>query len=387
MVEQRIENPCVPGSIPGGTTKTDPSVMEGFFILLHFYPIFALMAAPIFFKDDNSLANALQSHIKNASKTFILTDSNVADAVLPRILSNLFASENIEIIEVEPGEDSKSIEVAIQIWRSLLECNADRKTLLLNIGGGVITDLGGFVASTYKRGIDFIHIPTSLMAMTDAAIGGKTGIDHDQFKNVVGTFAEAKAILIQPDFISTLDESEILSGFAEMIKHGIIADPILFEALEAIEGTNKDHISLFIERSALIKESIIRKDFNETGLRKTLNFGHTIGHAIESASLNSSPLSHGYAVGLGMQVEISLAFNKGIVNSNDYTRIQKLLSLHFPKKQKFNWEELLTYLKNDKKNEKDELRFALPNALGSASWDIAANELEIQAAMGELINE
>jgi 3-dehydroquinate synthase len=361
--------------------------MEGFFILLHFYPIFALMAAPIFFKDDNSLANALQSHIENASKTFILTDSNVADAVLPRILSNLFASENIEIIEVEPGEDSKSIEVAIQIWRSLLECNADRKTLLLNIGGGVITDLGGFVASTYKRGIDFIHIPTSLMAMTDAAIGGKTGIDHDQFKNVVGTFAEAKAILIQPDFISTLDESEILSGFAEMIKHGIIADPILFEALEAIEGTNKDHISLFIERSALIKESIIRKDFNETGLRKTLNFGHTIGHAIESASLNSSPLSHGYAVGLGMQVEISLAFNKGIVNSNDYTRIQKLLSLHFPKKQKFNWEELLTYLKNDKKNEKDELRFALPNALGSASWDIAANELEIQAAMGELINE
>ncbi len=361
--------------------------MEGFFILLHFYPIFALMAAPTFFKDDKALARELQRHIENASKTFILTDSNVAEAVLPRILANLGASESIEIIEVEPGEDSKSIEVAAQIWGTMLECNADRKALLINIGGGVITDLGGFVASTYKRGIDFIHIPTTLMAMTDAAIGGKTGIDLDLFKNVVGTFAEAKAILVQPDFIETLDENEILSGFAEMIKHGIIADPILFEALEAIEGTNKDHISLFIERSAHVKERIIAQDFKETGLRKTLNFGHTIGHAIESVSLNSSPISHGYAVGLGMQVEISLAFNKGIVNSNDYTRIQKLLSLHFPKKQKFNWEELLTYLKNDKKNEMDEIRFALPNALGSASWDISANDLEIKAAMGELINE
>jgi 3-dehydroquinate synthase len=135
--------------------------MEGFFILPHFYPIFALMAAPTFFKDDKALARELQRHIENASKTFILTDSNVAEAVLPRILANLGTSENIEIIEVEPGEDSKSIEVATQIWGTMLECNADRKALLLNIGGGVITDLGGFVASTYKRGIDFIHVPTA----------------------------------------------------------------------------------------------------------------------------------------------------------------------------------------------------------------------------------
>jgi 3-dehydroquinate synthase len=302
--------------------------MEGFFILPHFYPIFALMAAPTFFKDDKALARELQRHIENASKTFILTDSNVAEAVLPRILANLGASENIEIIEVEPGEDSKSIEVATQIWGTMLECNADRKALLINVGGGVITDLGGFVASTYKRGINFIHIPTSLMAMTDAAIGGKTGIDLELFKNVVGTFAEAKAILVQPDFIETLEENEILSGFAEMIKHGIIADLILFE------------------------------------------------HAIDSASLNSSPISHGYAIGLGMQVEISLAHNKGLINTIDFERIQKKLAIHFPIKDKYNWNELLEFLKNDKKNEKDEIRFALPDALGSAKWDIPLSELE-----------
>jgi 3-dehydroquinate synthase len=360
--------------------------MEGFFILPHFYPIFALMAAPTFFKDDKALARELQRHIENASKTFILTDSNVAEAVLPRILANLGASENIEIIEVEPGEDSKSIEVATQIWGTMLECNADRKALLINVGGGVITDLGGFVASTYKRGINFIHIPTSLMAMTDAAIGGKTGIDLELFKNVVGTFAEAKAILVQPDFIETLEENEILSGFAEMIKHGIIADPILFEALEAIEDTNKDHISLFIERSAHVKEGIVSQDFKETGLRKTLNFGHTIGHAIESASLNSSPISHGYAIGLGMQVEISLAHKKGLINTIDFERIQKKLAIHFPIKDKYNWNELLAFLKNDKKNEKDEIRFALPDALGSAKWDIPLSELEIKEAMKDLIN-
>jgi 3-dehydroquinate synthase len=203
---------------------------------------------------------------------------------------------------------------------------------------------------------------------------------------VVGTFAEANAILVQPDYIETLDDNEILSGFAEMIKHSIIADSILFEALETIEDLNKDHIALFIERSALIKQNIITQDFKETGLRKNLNFGHTIGHAIESISLKSSPLTHGYAIGIGMQIEMKIAQNKGLIAKSDFERIQKKLEIHFPITEKYNWNELLAFLKNDKKNVNDEIRCALPNALGSAIWDIPVSELEIKEAMKGLIN-
>jgi 3-dehydroquinate synthase len=359
--------------------------MEGFFILLPFCPIFASMATQHFFFDDIALCTALQSHIKDASKTFILTDSNVAEAVLPRILANLPDADQIEIIEVEPSEESKSIEVATQIWGRLLECNADRKTLLINVGGGVITDLGGFVGSTYKRGIPFINIPTSLMAMTDAAIGGKTGIDFDQFKNVIGTFAEANAILIHPDFISSLPQNEILSGFAEMIKHGIIADQVLFEALENIDDANPDHIALFIERSTNVKVNIVNQDFKESGLRKTLNFGHTIGHAIESVCLNNSPISHGQAVGIGMNVETKLAHSMGLLDESSFLRIQKILTRNYPCSQKFNWDDLLPFLKNDKKNKNGEIHFALPTSIGAAKWDIAINESEIKSAMTDLL--
>jgi 3-dehydroquinate synthase len=359
--------------------------MEGFFILPHFYPIFALMAAPTFFHDDLALCQVLKSHIDSASQTFILTDSNIAEHIIPRIIANIPNADAIEIIEVEPGEDSKSIEVASQIWSRLLECNADRKTLIINIGGGVITDLGGFIASTYKRGIRFIHVPTSLMGMTDAAIGGKTGIDFDQFKNVIGTFAEAEAILIQPDFISTLSEKEIRSGFAEMIKHGIIADMALFEALESIENANPDHIALFIEKSAAIKVTIVNHDFKESGIRKTLNFGHTIGHAIESACLLSNPISHGHAIAIGMKIESNIAFATGLLNKNEYDRIQYILGSNYDLTQKFEWPTLLTYLKNDKKNQNDEIHFALPNSIGSAIWDKAVSEKEIKEACAEIL--
>lgn len=345
------------------------------------------MANPSFFNDDVALCERLQFHISRASQTFILTDSNVAEAIVPRIIGNLQDADRIEIIEVEPGEDSKSLEVAAQIWESLLECNADRKTLLINIGGGVITDLGGFVASTYKRGISFVHIPTSLMAMTDAAIGGKTGIDLSHFKNVVGTFAEATDILIQPNFIDSLPQNEIKSGMAEMIKHGIIADKTLFEALETIEDANPSHISLFIQRSADVKVKIVAEDFQESGLRKTLNFGHTIGHAIESVCLDKTPIAHGVAVGIGMQIESILANDLGLISSGELSRILQLLENYYPISFQLNWNELLVYLKNDKKNENDSILFALPNGIGSAQWNVKADENQIKKAAKSIINE
>ena len=233
------------------------------------------------------------SILSKASQVFILTDENVALFWLPEVAHWLRCDSAVDII-IKPGEQHKNLQTVQRIWKTLMKHHADRNALLINLGGGVITDLGGFAASTYKRGIKFINIPTTLLAMVDAAIGGKTGIDLGGAKNQIGTFAEAEDVLADPVFVSTLPRREILSGMAEMLKYGFIADDNLLEI-------NFDNYQDYILCAGEIKREIVAKDPKEAGLRKILNFGHTLGHAIESHCLTSEyPLLHGEAVALGM---------------------------------------------------------------------------------------
>ena len=225
-----------------------------------------------FLDQDFSQLNKYLKELK-PSKLLILVDENTHEYCLPTLLGNLETEIPFEIIEIEAGEEMKTIETATQLWEILSEFETDRKSLLINLGGGVITDLGGFVSSTYKRGIKFINIPTTLLGMCDASIGGKTGIDHQYLKNIVGTFAHPEMVFVYPEFLTTLPYEELRSGFAEMLKHGLIADEKHWNDLISIENLTAENIFLFIETSTKIKENVVEKDFKEQNIRKTLSGG------------------------------------------------------------------------------------------------------------------
>src|SRR5690606_32174448 len=205
------------------------------------------------------------------------------------------------------GEENKNIDFCIGIWKMLLDFGAERNSLLINLGGGVVTDMGGFAASTYKRGIDFVQIPTTLLSQVDASIGGKTGIDLDTVKNIIGTFTQPEAVYINVDFLNTLDKRQLVSGFAEMIKHDFIFDASYFEDLKGFSFDRPDEDLIY--RSVGIKNEVVKQDPKESGLRKILNFGHTIGHAVETYSIDNddNPLLHGEAIAVGMICEAYLS--------------------------------------------------------------------------------
>lgn len=307
----------------------------------------------------------------NPSQIFILCDENTHEHCLPTLLGNLQTTSPIEILEIESGEEMKTIETAVQLWEILSEYGADRKSLLLNLGGGVITDLGGFVASTYKRGIKFIHLPTTLLAMCDASLGGKTGIDHQYLKNIVGTFAMAEHIFVYPQFLETLPFVELRSGFAEMLKHGLIADEQHWESLSNLPEISVQNIIPHIETSMKIKENIVLIDFKEENIRKVLNFGHTIGHAIESFALaNNHFIPHGEAVAAGMIGETYLAKLEGILDENQAEEIIGKIQKLYPKLE-CNWdnESLLSLMKNDKKNSSGKIQFSLLPKIGQCLYN------------------
>lgn len=306
------------------------------------------------------------------SKLFILVDENTHEHCLPVFLPNLKTNIPFEIIEIEAGEEMKNIDTAKTLWEILAEFKADRNSLLINLGGGMITDLGGFIASTYKRGIDFIHLPTSLLGMCDASIGGKNGIDLGFLKNMVGTFNFPQKIFIYPQFLKTLPYEELRSGFAEMLKHGLINDYQHYKDLSSIDNLTVDSIAPYIKTSMEIKNKLVKKDFKEQNIRKTLNFGHTFGHAIEGLYLKKqSPVAHGHAVAIGMIMEAYLSYLENHLSENDcYQMMEKLLkfypllSIHH-----FSNEEIIEQMLNDKKNNTDKINFSLLNNLGSAIYN------------------
>lgn len=311
---------------------------------------------------------------------FILVDENTHEHCLPILLSEIEENIAIEIIEIPAGEENKTIEIVIQVWETLAEMNASRKSLMINLGGGMVTDLGGFIASTYKRGIDFINFPTSLLSMVDASIGGKTGIDHLGIKNIIGTFAFPIGTFLYPEFLQTLPAREFRSGLAEMFKHGLIYQKSHWQNLVDLKIYNPENISGFIEESIHIKKEIVNNDPFEKGLRKTLNFGHTVGHAVESEFLTTeNPLLHGEAIAVGMLVESILSFENELISKEELDEIFAHLTLifdRFPIPAELI-PQLITWMKHDKKNQNDGIIFSLLDGIGNCKYDILLNENQI----------
>ncbi|MDN3693235.1 3-dehydroquinate synthase [Chryseobacterium tructae] len=323
-------------------------------------------------------------HGKTFSKIFILVDENTHEYCLPVLLGNMETDLGFEILEIEAGEEMKNIQTANQLWEILTEMQADRKALVINLGGGVITDMGGFVASTYKRGIQFINIPTTLLSMCDASIGGKTGIDLMHYKNMVGTFAFPEQIFIYPQFLKTLPFKELRSGFAEMLKHGLIADKAHWKQLIQIHKLEVESVTPYIQNSMDIKQDVVEKDFHESNIRKTLNFGHTIGHAVESLCLQQgNPILHGEAVAMGMISETHLAFLENLISEEDSTMIIENIQRYYPYLDisDFKDEDITALLLNDKKNVDSKINFSLLTGIGSCNYDHQCSQKNILEAI------
>jgi 3-dehydroquinate synthase len=333
---------------------------------------------PIFF--DNSITQ-LVNFVKqgNYSRVFILTDENTGVHCLPIVKQQLDALDNFDIIEVNAGEESKTIDFCIGIWKMLIDFGADRKALMINLGGGVITDMGGFVASTYKRGIDFVQVPTTLLSQVDASVGGKTGVDVDGIKNIIGTFTQPKAVFMHGDFLKTLPARQILSGLAEMLKHGLIVDAPYWDQLKTSD-LSLPSIEL-VHRSVEIKNEVVIEDPHEKGIRKALNFGHTVGHAVETYSLmnDKDPLSHGEAIAIGMICEAWLSNKKIGLPDSQLTEIAEVLNGLYPKYQiaESTFPTLLEHMLKDKKNQNGKINCTLLKYIGQYSIDNICTETEL----------
>ncbi|WP_291129675.1 3-dehydroquinate synthase [Flavobacterium sp. UBA7682] len=319
------------------------------------------------------------------SSIFILVDTHSNELCLLRFLSFLATDKTIEIIEIESGEAEKNINSCVEIWNILTELGADRKTVLVNIGGGVITDIGGFVASTFKRGIDFINIPTTLLAMVDASIGGKNGVDLGNLKNQIGVINVPKTVLIDTEFLSTLPQNEMRSGLAEMLKHGLIFDADYWSQFKDLSQTDFADFDALIHRSIEIKNEIVMQDPTENGIRKALNFGHTLGHAIESYFLenkNKKTLLHGEAIAAGMILESFISWQKGMLTEAEYDDIKKTINAVFETIifEENDLQPIFDLLIHDKKNEYGKIQFALLDGIGKIKIDQEVdNELIIKS--------
>ncbi|QQL51413.1 3-dehydroquinate synthase [Mucilaginibacter ginkgonis] len=331
----------------------------------------------------NSL-NQLISFIDNSSYTkfFILTDEITTVHCLPALEVRL-VGRTYDLIEVSAGEECKNLDFCIGVWKMLIDFNADRKSLLINLGGGVVTDMGGFIASTYKRGIDFVNVPTTLLSQVDASVGGKTGVDLDSIKNIIGTFTQPKAVFIAHEYLSTLPERQILSGLAEMLKHGLIKDQAYWNDLK-----NSD-LSLpsaeLVYRSVEIKNEVVIADPHEKGIRKALNFGHTVGHAVETFSLDNDKrsLTHGEAIAIGMVCESWLSCKKSGLSQNELDEIVGVLMRLYPKYnlQLERADEIITLMRKDKKNEGNKINCTLLVSIGNCLIDQICSEDELRESL------
>lgn len=329
------------------------------------------------------LASTLVS--SNYSKIFIIVDEHTSQFCLPHLLNNLATEIEIEIIELEAGEIHKNIGTCTEVWGALSELGADRKSIVLNLGGGVVSDLGGFVACTFKRGIDFINIPTTLLAMVDASIGGKNGVDLDNLKNQIGIIREPNAVIVDTAFLTTLSQNEMRSGLAEMLKHGLIYDKKYWDKFKNLKDLSTDDLNELIHESIQIKNTIVCEDLTENGIRKSLNFGHTLGHAIESYFLENEEktnLLHGEAIAIGMILESYISREKNLITNEEYQEIKYIINDIFERVafSKLDIDEIIKLLIFDKKNEFGKVQFALLDGIGKIKINQETNnELIIKA--------
>lgn len=308
----------------------------------------------------------LKQHSPNYSSVFILTDSTVLDEVYPALMQDLPDFPEHEVLEVEPGEQTKALAVVEQLALALQELGADRKSLLINLGGGVITDLGAFIASIYMRGIAFVQIPTTVLAQVDASWGGKTGVDAGGYKNLLGTFSPPTGLLLYSGFLQTLPEEEWRNGWAEVLKHGLIADRGLWTWAYTTENPLDEAM---LRRARDIKKNLVEQDPLEQGLRRLLNCGHTAGHALEAWCLQrEESIPHGFAVAWGLRVEATIAQDLQLLSTEEHGEILQVLENLLPLDLE-SWpsaEEWWALVQADKKRIKGEVLWSLPTGIGSA---------------------
>ena len=321
----------------------------------------------------------------NFSKIFVLVDTNTHEHCLSLFLSRLNTSQRIEIIEIEAGEINKTIDTCVGVWNALSELDGDRKSLIINLGGGVVTDLGGFVASCFKRGIKFINVPSSLLAMVDASIGGKTGVDLGTLKNQIGVINCSDMVLVDTNFLETLPQNEMRSGLAEMLKHGLIQDEAYWHKMSDLSKFTLDGLDKLIYESIIIKKNVVTQDPNENGLRKTLNYGHTLGHAIESYCLSNDKkgtLLHGEAIAIGMVLATYISHKKLDFPLEKLENIKSTIRNIYRLVELTNddYSAIIELMKFDKKNTHGNINFVLLEDIGKPKIDCKVeNALIIEA--------
>jgi 3-dehydroquinate synthase len=335
---------------------------------------------------ESSFQTLLQTKYAS-SKKVILVDENTHDYCLEYLLTNFEELTDAEVMLLPVGEENKVMAVCFQVFEALSEYQIGRNDVIINLGGGLVSDMGGFVASIYKRGIDCINIPTSLLAMVDASIGGKTGIDLGPYKNQIGTFTDPKSLFIDISFLETLPEEEIMNGYAEMLKHALILDKSYWNELTTLDSLDDLLDENLIIRSIALKNEVVKADPFEKNNRKKLNFGHTAGHALEGFFLDSTPISHGHAVGIGMIAETFISYKKGILTKKEWELIEEVLLKIFPivNFQKDDIPTLIQLMKNDKKNFDGAVKCCLLSSIGECVIDQDISEDEIKEMFYYLI--
>lgn len=321
------------------------------------------------------------------AKVFVLVDVNTASFVLPRLQALSKNVADAVIITTKAGDMHKNLDSTQAIWKRLGDEGATRHSLLINIGGGVVTDMGAFAASTFKRGIAFINVPTTLLGAVDASVGGKTGINFGNLKNQIGLFSQAIAVIVSTIFFNTLTGDELRSGYAEMLKHALLKDKKSFDALISrhVEEIEPDDMLALLEESVLVKKDIVDNDPTEKGLRKTLNLGHTAGHAFESLALErKSPIPHGYAVAYGLVTELILSHLKAGFPSDTLHRFAAYVKEVYADFDFTcdDYPRLIALMRNDKKNiSADEINFTLLKDIGDVEIDCIISPDEIKSAL------
>lgn len=339
-------------------------------------------------KQDIIIASDLEKSLTEAIERvshdhlFVLTDTNTEHYCWP-LIKDFAIMQGARMITIAPSDEAKNISTLTKVWSALQEGGASRHSLMVNLGGGMVTDLGGFAASTFKRGMAYINIPTTLLAQVDASVGGKTGINFGGLKNEIGVFNCASSVILSSAFLRTLDKENLLSGYAEMLKHGLLSTKENWAELLCFDITNPDFdtLQMLVAKSVAIKEDIVNIDPTEKGIRKALNLGHTSGHALESLALEEGrTILHGYAVAWGLMMELYLSAKKCSFPAKEMHQLENFVKEHYGKflYECKHYDTLYKYMTHDKKNENGNINFTLMGAIGDIRINQTATKDEIE---------
>ena len=317
-------------------------------------------------------------------RIFVLVDETT-NKLCWSLVKDYLCLKDAQTIVIGATDRRKNLDTLIHVWESLQQGKATRHSLLINLGGGMVTDLGGFAASTYKRGINFINVPTTLLAMVDASVGGKTGINFGGLKNEIGIFNDAEFVLLDTNWLRTLDEENIRSGYAEMLKHGLIADDTMWAELINfnLAQPNLRQLASMLNKSVRIKERIVTEDPHEKGIRKALNLGHTFGHAFESWAMKRQPVLHGYAVAFGLIAELYLATTRTDFPTERMRQTVNFIRAYYGSLPITcnDYSELIELMRHDKKNRGNEINVTLLGGIGDIRIDQTITEEDIKEAL------